>query len=280
MLELIPIMESEDNGVSTSYGKKIPRITAWRKGLVYRSNFISEKPTITKPSEELAVEDCEGQFEEQLSDQDMEGEESTENRDDDEELSDQVDGDADMSEDDYETKMYEDEEFGKIVIKPWHIFTDKQHLRDDVKDYCIQNGISIVVVRADNFRWTVKCSANCGWKLHSSRLPDGVTWGIKSIRNSEHKCSGFEIKKPMGIWATKVLMEDIRDNNLISAKSMNEILWKRYEVQMAPITLYRARSRALIEMKRKRSKTVQFSKCESFGHNDMEGEESTEKWGW
>ncbi|CAO2840852.1 unnamed protein product [Amaranthus hypochondriacus] len=47
-------------------------------------------------------------------------------------------------------------EFGAIVLKPWQLFIDKQHLRDVVRDYCIQCGFSVVVVRAKNHRYTVR----------------------------------------------------------------------------------------------------------------------------
>ncbi|XP_021722430.1 uncharacterized protein LOC110689911 [Chenopodium quinoa] len=88
---------------------------------------------------------------------------------------------------------------------------------------------------------------NCEWRLHASRLPDGVTWAIKSIKNMEHTCSGLEVKNPMVStnWAARVLLEDIRANNDISSKTLNQLLWQRYGVQMSASTLYRMRSKAL-----------------------------------
>ncbi|XP_021759135.1 uncharacterized protein LOC110724045 [Chenopodium quinoa] len=148
-------------------------------------------------------------------------------------------------------ELYKDAEFGKIVLKPWLLFTDKQHVRDVVRDYCIQSGFSVIVERATNSRYTVKCSAmGCEWRLHSSQLPDGITWAIKSIKNSEHTCSGLDVNNPMVncAWATRVLMEDVRANNDISAKSLNAILFQRYGVQMAQSTLYRVRTHALNEI--------------------------------
>ncbi|XP_021756653.1 uncharacterized protein LOC110721773 [Chenopodium quinoa] len=93
---------------------------------------------------------------------------------------------------------------------------DKQHLRDVVRDYCIQSGFSVVVLKASNLR-----------------LPDGVTWAIKSIQNMEHTCSGLEVKNPMVStkWAARVLLEDIRANNDIPAKSLNQLLWMRSKAQ-------------------------------------------------
>ncbi|KAL2933778.1 Retrotransposon-derived protein PEG10 [Bienertia sinuspersici] len=49
-------------------------------------------------------------------------------------------------------------------------------------------------------------------------------------------------------WATRVLLEDIRAYNDIPAKSLNNYLWERYGVVMAPSTHYRTRSKALVEI--------------------------------
>ena len=71
-------------------------------------------------------------------------------------------------------ELYSDKGFGNIVIKEWQLFTDKQHLRHVIRDYCIQSGFSMIVDKVDMFRYTVRCSnANCEWRLHASRLADG-----------------------------------------------------------------------------------------------------------
>ncbi|XP_048502735.1 uncharacterized protein LOC125498550 [Beta vulgaris subsp. vulgaris] len=120
-----------------------------------------------------------------------------------------------------------------------------------VRDYCIQCGFSVVVDKASNFKYTVRCSDDkCEWKLHASKLPDGSTWAIKSIQNQEHTCLGLETRNPMvsSAWASRVLMEDIRANNDISAKSMNKLLWDRFRVEMSISTLYRMRTMTLLEI--------------------------------
>lgn len=97
-------------------------------------------------------------------------------------------------------EMYKDEEFGKIVIKEWKLFTDKQHFRDVVKDYCIQCGFSVIIDYANNSRYTIICSdQDCRWRLHASRLPDDRTWAIKSIQNTEHTCQGLRL---ITVWLT------------------------------------------------------------------------------
>ncbi|KAL2930178.1 DNA-directed RNA polymerase subunit beta' [Bienertia sinuspersici] len=113
-------------------------------------------------------------------------------------------------------ELYVNQEFGKIEIKPWQLFTDKKHLRDVIRDYAIQCGFSIIVDKANNSRHTIQCSAdNYAWRLHALRLPDGL----------ETKNSMVSSK-----WAGRVLLEDIRANNDILTKALNELLWQRYRV--------------------------------------------------
>ncbi|XP_021729409.1 uncharacterized protein LOC110696431 [Chenopodium quinoa] len=241
------VTSSKSSKTSNTFGKRIPRTTAKKRGLIIRT--ISDEAT--EPSNQLTEDDN--------VDQENEDEEEM----DEDDVGPVVDNfdswegpvwENDNEAEDYFAKLYKngelynDEEFGKIVIKPWQLFTNKQHLRDVVRDYCIQSGFSVVVLKASNLRWTVKCSAsNNEWRLHASRLLDGVTWTIKSIQNMEHTCSGLEVKNPMVStkWAARVLLEDIRANNDIPAKSLNQLLWQRYGVQMSTSTLYRMRLKAL-----------------------------------
>ncbi|KAL2945019.1 Small ribosomal subunit biogenesis GTPase RsgA [Bienertia sinuspersici] len=68
-----------------------------------------------------------------------------------------------------------------------------------------------------------------------SRLSDGKTRAIKSIRNDEHTCHGLDNKNPLVNveWATEKLMDDIRANNDISGNTLNDYLRQRYGVQKA-----------------------------------------------
>ncbi|KAL2896048.1 Tagatose-6-phosphate kinase [Bienertia sinuspersici] len=126
--------------------------------------------------------------------------------------------------------LYEMEKKRKLFCRasqkwrtPWQLFIDKQHLRDVVRDYCIQYGFSVIVEKANNSRYTIRCTdENYGWRLHAYRLQDGMTWAIKSIQNMEHCC-----------------IEKIRACNDISAKSLNKLLWGRFGLTMATSTLYK-----------------------------------------
>ena len=117
--------------------------------------------------------------------------------------------------------MYDAKEFGKIQLRPWMLFMDKAHLKSVVRDYCIQEGFAIVVDAADNIRYRCSCSSEvCKWRLHASRLADGVTWAIKKIEPNQHTCTGLETYNPICNvkWAAAKLMEDIRANPDIPGK--------------------------------------------------------------
>ncbi|XP_021747342.1 uncharacterized protein LOC110713185 [Chenopodium quinoa] len=48
--------------------------------------------------------------------------------------------------------MYEDADFGKIILRPWMNFTDKAHIKDTLKDFAVQERFAINVEYADNKR--------------------------------------------------------------------------------------------------------------------------------
>ncbi|KAL2937069.1 Methionyl-tRNA formyltransferase [Bienertia sinuspersici] len=145
-------------------------------------------------------------------------------------------------------EFYKDEGWGKIVLKPWMLFSDKQHFQQVLRDYCIQCAFALLVEKSSPTRFTACClDLNCQWRIHSSRLPDGRTWAIKSIKNAEHTCQGLDDKNPLVSveWAADKLMDDIKANNDITGPTLNDILMNRYGVVMAKTSLYKMRALAL-----------------------------------
>ncbi|XP_057548020.1 uncharacterized protein LOC130826447 [Amaranthus tricolor] len=99
--------------------------------------------------------------------------------------------------------------------------------------------------------YTVAClDAGYGWRLHASRLPDGTTWAIKKIDNPEHNCRALETHNSLVTikWAATKLMDDIRANNDISGRTLNELLELRFRVSLKTSTLYKMRTLALKEI--------------------------------
>lgn len=121
-------------------------------------------------------------------------------------------------------EMYEDKDFGAIQLRPWNIFADKEHFKEVVKDFCIQEWFLIVVRRSDNHRYTAECDAiGCDWRIHASCLADSKTWAIKSIRSPNRSCTRLGIYNSLADveWVGKRLMEDIRANPDIKGKTLN-----------------------------------------------------------
>ncbi|XP_074378220.1 uncharacterized protein LOC141719744 [Apium graveolens] len=95
------------------------------------------------------------------------------------------------------------------------IFMNKKHFKNTLRDYCIQEGFAITIIKADNGRYTITClAACCKWRIHASKLVDGITWAIKKIDPATHSCRGLETYNPIYNvkWAAGKLMEDIRVN--------------------------------------------------------------------
>ncbi|KAL2892794.1 Ribonuclease R [Bienertia sinuspersici] len=109
---------------------------------------------------------------------------------------------------------------GKIRLKAWQLFVDKDHFKYVLRDYCIQEGFALVVKKADNKRYIAECvDIRCNWRIHASKLADEHTFAIKNIRQ-EHLCDLNLTDNPM-------------------------LLSDRYEITMTTSTLYKMRAKGL-----------------------------------
>ncbi|KAL2923076.1 RNA-directed RNA polymerase L, partial [Bienertia sinuspersici] len=231
---------------SPFFKKRIPRTTAKRKGLLAAT--VSTKKTVAVDLAQDLEEsnglnlDSDHDYNPQLEETDV-----------------QVDSE-DVSLDDEDDGMEEPEHQPMPLIHDYFDPYEGPVWEDDCEDinnYMAklyrneESGFSIVVEKASNWVYTVRCSdERCSWRLHGSKLADGVTWAIKSIIGSEHTCLGLQKTNPMVStkWAKKVLLEDIRENENIPAKCLNRKLFERFGVQMTKSSLYRMKAQALIEI--------------------------------
>jgi len=71
----------------------------------------------------------------------------------------------------------------KISLSLGDMFMDKDQWSQVIKEYVIQEGISLRKIKNDSFRHIVRCK-NKGyqWRIQVSGPRDGITWHIKSIR--------------------------------------------------------------------------------------------------
>lgn len=125
--------------------------------------------------------------------------------------------------------MYDDVDMGMIDLKPWMMFVDKEHFKDTLRDYCIQEGVALVVRRSEGARYTIECAdERCERRIHASRLPDGHTWAIKTLKLG-HKCDLNLVQNPMitCVWAAKKLLESFRLNTEMKGKTIKGLLCDR-----------------------------------------------------
>ncbi|KAL0346066.1 UNVERIFIED_CONTAM: hypothetical protein Sradi_4437900 [Sesamum radiatum] len=102
--------------------------------------------------------------------------------------------------------MYEgaEGEDQKIYLEQGMIFENVDKFKEVLRDYVVQEGFVIVRLKNERTRVTCKCAANgCSWRIHASRLSDGVTFAIKSLK-AEHTCVRVKIvKEANSSWMSK-----------------------------------------------------------------------------
>ncbi|KAL2928480.1 Altered inheritance of mitochondria protein 23 mitochondrial [Bienertia sinuspersici] len=144
-------------------------------------------------------------------------------------------------------EVYDDAGIGKVRLRQWQLFVDKDHFKDVLRDFCVQEGFSLVVRKADNERYTAECAdVRCSWRIHASKLADEHTWAIKSLRHA-HNCDLNLVNNPMANcdWAASKLLDEIRENPDIKGKALNAALWRMHGITMATSTLYKMKAKAL-----------------------------------
>ncbi|KAL2937536.1 NAD kinase [Bienertia sinuspersici] len=144
-------------------------------------------------------------------------------------------------------EVYDDAGIGKIRLRQWQLFVDKDHFKDVLRDFCVQEGFSLVVRKADNERYTEECAdVRCSWRIHASKLADEHTWAIKSLRHA-HNCDLNLVNNPMANcdWVASKLLDEIRESPDIKGKALNAALWRMHGITMATSTLYKMKAKAL-----------------------------------
>ncbi|KAL2942723.1 Protein FAR1-RELATED SEQUENCE 8, partial [Bienertia sinuspersici] len=134
-------------------------------------------------------------------------------------------------------------EFGEVKLEQWMIFSNKEHFLGTFRDFCIQEGFAVRVEKADNVRFTATCIVqDCDWRIHASRLMDGISRAIKSI-TSEHKLCGRLEENPMvsSAWLITHLREDITATPDIPLESLQTLCMNRFRVKVKKSLLYKVR---------------------------------------
>ncbi|KAA8524887.1 hypothetical protein F0562_011310 [Nyssa sinensis] len=113
-------------------------------------------------------------------------------------------------------------------------------------------GCSIIREKNEKARVTAHyANSSCMWRIHASLLPDGVTYMIKTYKG-KHTCVRLQSNSNANLsWIAKKLEEAIRTNPDIKVDAMQTYLQKTYEIEASRMQLYRAKRRALDEIKGK-----------------------------
>ncbi|KAL2934177.1 Reticulocyte binding protein 2-like protein b, partial [Bienertia sinuspersici] len=131
-------------------------------------------------------------------------------------------------------------EFGEVKLEQWMIFSNKEHFLGTFRDFCIQEGFAVRVEKADNVRFTATCIVqDCDWRIHASRLMDGISWAIKSIIG-EHKLCGRLEENPMvsSAWLIRHLREDITATPDKPVESLQTLCMNRFRVKGVEAALH------------------------------------------
>ncbi|XP_074305534.1 uncharacterized protein LOC141640752 [Silene latifolia] len=140
-------------------------------------------------------------------------------------------------------RMYTPARWGQIVLNPWIMFMSKGEFLSVLSDYYVQEGFSVIVLKSDKRRYTAECSEKlCTWKLHSSCLPDSITWAIKTLTGNHKEC--FNLKRnPMVTvpWMAKKIETELRAHPEMPVKSMADLLMKGYDIDVCLRTIYKVR---------------------------------------
>ncbi|RYQ84067.1 hypothetical protein Ahy_B10g102960 [Arachis hypogaea] len=71
--------------------------------------------------------------------------------------------------------------FGELRLEVGITFTTKIEFKEDVREYCIQEGRRIWFKKNDNVRMRAVCKdASCGWLVYTSDNTENNCWQIKT----------------------------------------------------------------------------------------------------
>jgi len=110
---------------------------------------------------------------------------------------------------------------GKVPLAEGDMFVDKDQWSKVIRKFVIQESFALQRIKNDRYKHITVCKvATCTWRVHCSRLPDWVTWKIKSLKGS-HSCLRLQENKMASYpWVTEQLLTDFKANPSMSAVTM------------------------------------------------------------
>ena len=138
---------------------------------------------------------------------------------------------------------------GSVSLKEGDIFACKEDLLTVMKDYCVQQGITLRKIRNDRRRYTQKCAnVECTWRIHASVLVNKRTWMIKR-HSGKHICGRNEDNKSAtSRWVASNLLSYYRANPNAAVENMEDFIMTKYGVKVPKHTIWRARKLMKIQV--------------------------------
>ncbi|XP_048493289.1 uncharacterized protein LOC125493809 [Beta vulgaris subsp. vulgaris] len=147
-------------------------------------------------------------------------------------------------------KIWNEEPFGSIKLEPWLIFPTREVFLEVLRDFCIQEGFGLLVLKADNKRFTAACIMEaCEWRIHASRLTDKISWAIKTIKGEHTTCGRLE-ENPMvsSAWLCKKLLDVIKTTHDIPVESLQRVVQEKFRVTVKKRLFYKVKTMAKEEI--------------------------------
>ncbi|KAJ8426103.1 hypothetical protein Cgig2_001271 [Carnegiea gigantea] len=144
----------------------------------------------------------------------------------------------------YAGHMWEPNLNEEVSIRQWDMFINKARCMKVVRDCCVQEGKNLMKLKNVGTRYIVKCAhKSCLWKLHTSTLPDGRTFQVKTyFGKHDNRCPRL-MDNPMASsrWISEKLPEDFRQNPKLKFMDIRNMLLHRYGLMLKDHVIRRAR---------------------------------------
>ncbi|KAK4835153.1 hypothetical protein QYF36_006018 [Acer negundo] len=158
---------------------------------------------------------------------------------------------------------------GRITIEVGQMFRGGSHFREIIKDYSIQEGFKLKIIRNERNRITYKCEAeSCPWRVHGSPTFDRVTYMLKTLKNMHTCLSVTKNRDANSVWLGKKFEAFIKENPNKNIKVLGSVALKQCGITVPDHTLYRAKRYALNI--RDRDHKQSYNKLYKYGHIIME----------
>ncbi|KAJ8432614.1 LOW QUALITY PROTEIN: hypothetical protein Cgig2_032895 [Carnegiea gigantea] len=125
------------------------------------------------------------------------------------------------------------------------MFIDKDQWSNVIREFAIREGFCLQRIKTEKCRHIARYkNENCDWKVHCTRLVDGVTWQVKSLKGSYSYPKLQHNSLASYHWIANTLLTDFKANPTMGLKVMQEIVMERHDLDIPIHTCQRAKRKA------------------------------------